>query len=140
MEKVDVMQLAQKMNRAGVPGEYRPGISRLLSHIWKEVAKGKPVTQQRVDEIIGRLGVSKSEAEIFLGKMAERDENDNIIGILGLSQDVKWAHRLKVNGVELRTWCAWDQLFLAQVLSQTVHGESTCPGFAKTNQHHHRAG
>ena len=127
MDPVSIRQLADKMNRAGVPGDYGTDMSRLLNHIWKEIARGKPVTPNRVNEIVDKLGVSSNEAETFLRKMAERDENDNIIGILGLSQDAKWAHRLKVNGIELRTWCAWDQLFLAQVLNQTVHGESTSP-------------
>ena len=123
----DIKKLADKMNRAGVPGDYGPDMSRLLSRIWKEVAGGRPVTQKRVDEIVNDLGVAKDESEAFLRKMAERDENDNIIGILGLSQDAKWAHSLNVNGVALRSWCAWDQFFLAQVLNQTVIGESACP-------------
>ena len=95
----DIKKLADKMNRAGVPGDYGPDMSRLLSRIWKEVARGKPVTHKRVDEIVIGLGVSKAESEAFLRKMAERDDNDNITGILGLSQDDKWAHRLDVNGV-----------------------------------------
>ena len=102
-------------------------MSRLLVQIMKEVAKSKPVVQRRVDIIVRKLRAPKSEAERFLRQRAERDDADNIIGILGLSQDNKWAHHLNVNGVELHTWCAWDQLFLAQVLNQTVHGESTCP-------------
>ena len=40
-----ISELAQKMNRASVPADYGPDNSRVLSRIWKEVAKGKPVTQ-----------------------------------------------------------------------------------------------
>jgi alkylmercury lyase len=127
MNRVDVALLAEKMNRAGVPGDFGPDMSRLLNHMWQEVAKGKPVTRQRIDEIVDGLKILSAEAEVFLRKMAERNENDDIIGILGLSQDITWAHRLDVNGVSLRTWCAWDQLFLAQVLHQTVRGRSTSP-------------
>jgi hypothetical protein len=40
-----ISELAQKMNRAGIPADYGPDNSHVLSRIWKEVAKGKPVTQ-----------------------------------------------------------------------------------------------
>ena len=127
MEKTAIKQLADKMNRAGVPGDYTPDMSRLLSRMWREIARGKPVTPKRVNANAKELGISASEAETFLDKMAEKDDDGNIIGILGFSQDFRWAHRLTVNGIELRTWCAWDQFFLAQVLGKTVFGESTCP-------------
>ncbi len=42
---VNINELALKMNRAGIPADYGPDNSRVLSRIWKEVAKGKPVTQ-----------------------------------------------------------------------------------------------
>ncbi len=127
MSKVDVIKLADKMNRAGVPGDYGPQMSRLLSLIWKEVAKGNPVTTKRAAAIAAKIGAPASESEAFLQKMAEKDDAGNIIGILGLSQDESWAHGLTVNGVPLRSWCAWDQFFLAQVLGQTVFGESESP-------------
>jgi hypothetical protein len=111
MTGVDVAGLAEKMNRAGVPGDFGPDMSRLLNHMWQEIAKGKPVTRQRVGEIVDSQKVPGAESEVFLQKMAERNENDDIIGILGLSQDVSWAHCLDVYGVSLRTWCAWDLFF-----------------------------
>ena len=40
----DISELALKMNRAGVPADYGPDNSRVLSRIWKEIAKGQPVT------------------------------------------------------------------------------------------------
>jgi hypothetical protein len=127
MKKNAIKQLADKMNRAGVPGDYTTDMSRLLNRMWRETARGKPVTPERVSTIAGEMAISASEAKTFLDKMAEKDDNDNVIGIMGLSQDSHWAHRLTINGRELRTWCAWDQFFLAQVLGETVLGESTCP-------------
>ncbi len=124
---VNIAELARKMNRAGVPADYGPDNSKVLSRIWKEVAKGKPVTQSQVDKIIAELGVPKGKANEFLKKMAERDEKGNIVGILGLTQGTQWAHHFKVNGAELRTWCAWDTLFMAQVLGQTAQVVSESP-------------
>jgi hypothetical protein len=127
MIKVNVKELAEKMNRAWVPGDYGPHMSRLLIRTWQEIAKGKPVTPGRTSTIIDKLGIPAAGAEAFLQKMAEKDDDGNIVGILGLSQDNNWAHKLTVNGIPLRSWCAWDQFFLAQVLDQTVLGESKCP-------------
>jgi hypothetical protein len=41
----NIAELAKKMNRAGVPADYGPDNSKVISRIWKEIAKGKPVTQ-----------------------------------------------------------------------------------------------
>jgi alkylmercury lyase len=37
------------------------------------------------------------------------------------------AHRFLVNGQTLYTWCAWDSLFIPQILGKTARVESTCP-------------
>ena len=124
---IDIDALAQKMKRAGVPADYGLDNSKVLSRIWKEIAKGKPVTPAQTDKIIGELKVPKAAADEFLKKMAEFDEQGNIIGILGLSQGKTWAHKFIVNGNELRTWCAWDTLFMAQVLGVTANVISESP-------------
>ena len=59
--------------------------------------------------------------------MAERDDKGDIIGILGLSQGRTWTHRFIVNGNELRTWCAWDTLFMPQCLGMTASVISESP-------------
>lgn len=37
------------------------------------------------------------------------------------------AHRFTVNGWTLYTWCAWDTLFLPELIGETARVESTCP-------------
>jgi alkylmercury lyase len=126
LEHPAITAIAVNMNLAGVPEDYGPAMSRLLKHIWKEVAKGKPITQARVNEIIEELGVSPTEASAFLDNKAEHDAGDDIVGILGLSQDPAWAHRFTIDEVELRTWCAWDPLFLVQFLDKKAKVKSAC--------------
>jgi alkylmercury lyase len=131
MNKRDIGRLAEKMNRAGVPADYGPDNSRVLSRTWKEIAKGKPVTPDTVEKYIRELGVPAAGAQAFLDKMAERDEDGNIIGILGMSQGKTWSHKFFVNGNELRTWCAWDTLFLPQCVGQTAEVVSESPVLKK---------
>jgi len=36
-------------------------------------------------------------------------------------------HSFRVDGQQLYTWCAWDALFIPQIINKTAHVESTCP-------------
>jgi alkylmercury lyase len=119
--------MAQNMNKVGIPADYGPKLSRFLIDIWRSIAAGKPVLPAKVYDIASGLGISKDEADQFLAKVAERDESNNVIGALGLTQNDKWMHVFVVNGASLRTWCAWDTLFLPQVLRRTATVESESP-------------
>ncbi len=52
-----------------------------------------------------------------------------MIGYWGLSIPAAFAspHRMNINGRTLSAWCAWDTLFLPQLLGQTVLVESVSP-------------
>jgi alkylmercury lyase len=53
--------------------------------------------------------------------------NDNhIIGYWGLAIE-QMGHRFEVDGKELYTWCAWDTLFIPEIIGKTARVESTCP-------------
>ncbi len=127
MSEVNVSEMALNLNKAGIPADYGPKLSRLLIGIWRSVAEGHPVPPAKVYEMASNLGVSREETDQFLAKVAERDDNNNVIGALGLTQSDKWEHRFVVNGASLRTWCAWDALFLPQVLKRTANIESESP-------------
>jgi alkylmercury lyase len=127
MASASIMQMAKVLNTIGVPADYGPDLSRLLIRMWREVGKGAPVAKSDVNRIIAELAVPKDKAEPFLRQMCERNPKDDIIGILGLSQVPTWHHRFAVNGVELRTWCAWDTLFLPPLLKQTAEIASASP-------------
>jgi alkylmercury lyase len=123
---VDVTEIARKLNAAGVPPDFGPDHSRLLVKLWRAVATGNPVTPNRIDEIIGELGVPRAAALEFLQWVSERDEHDNIVGLVGLSQN-EWGHRLYVGDTKLHTWCAWDAMFMPPMIDQTVTIESESP-------------
>jgi hypothetical protein len=49
---IDIDAMAKKMNRAGAPADYGLDNSKVLSRIWKEIARGKLVTPSRTEKII----------------------------------------------------------------------------------------
>lgn len=41
-------------------------------------------------------------------------------------------HRMRLPGREVRAWCAWDTLFLPELIGETVTVESPCPTTGET--------
>ena len=126
-ESPSIEEIAMNLNDAGIPPDFGDGNSRLLIKMWRTLGQGQPVTQQMTAQIAEGLGIPFERADEFLRQITERDSNDNIIGLVGLSLNQEWAHRLIVNGRPLRTWCAWDTLFLPAMLGETVVVESESP-------------
>ena len=54
------------------------------------------------------------------------DDEKNVAGFWGLALG-EMPHRFKVDGRQLYTWCAWDSLFIPELLGKTAEVESTCP-------------
>jgi len=58
------------------------------------------------------------------------DDENKVVGFWGLSLD-ETQHHFQVNGKGLYTWCAWDALFIPQLLGKTAQVQSRC---AVTNE------
>src|SRR5712692_9245463 len=119
-------QLAEALREAGIRQAFTPDVSRLTVRLWREIARGGPVSPQRVEQIASALDIEQQTAHEVLDKMCERDGEGNVVGIAGLSQN-QHPHRFTVNGIRLATWCAWDSLFLPVMLQQTALVSSRCP-------------
>ena len=132
MNNERVTEIASKLRAVGIPPDFGPDRSRLLIQTYRALAKGRPLTADQVNEIVTDLGINQDEAHGFLRDMTERDADDNIIGVIGLSLNEEWVHRFYVNGASLRNWCAWDSLFIAPLLKQTVTIESDSPETKET--------
>lgn len=95
-------------------------------HLYRRLSQGHPVppieltTAVRVPEheIIGRL---RAWPGVYY------DDNGCVIGFWGLTIR-PMPHRLRRNGVALYAWCAWDTLFLSELIGGQVDIESTCRG------------
>jgi len=105
---------------------YTSGQRRLLIQIVRELAHGRPITSEQVDQWIAALGLEHDAAHQFLGELTERDANDRIVGAIGLSLE-DHPHRLTVEGVSLSAWCALDTLFLPALLQRTATIASPSP-------------
>ncbi len=121
------IEIAEKLNQAGVPPKFEPDVSQLLIKVIRTVAEGQPVNDEQVSSIVAEIEIDEARAEEFLRAVTERDDDDNIIGIVGLTQNPNWAHRFNVNGNSLRTWCAWDTLYIPLLLNRTATVESESP-------------
>ena len=122
-----VDEMVSGLNAMGIPPDFGPGRSRLLLRVLKRLACGRPVTRDQVDQMAADLDMSPEEAHGFLAGVCERDAEGRILGSMGLSLNEQWVHHFYVNGTQLRTWCAWDSLFLPPLLKRTASIVSRSP-------------
>ncbi len=128
MSTAQIPEIAMQLDKAGIPPEFGPDHSRLLVRAWRALAKGRPISSAQLDQMVSGLAISARDTRQFLRGLIERDSADNIVGIFGLSLNHKWRHRFRLDSGSLRTWCAWDALFLPPILNETVIIESDSPG------------
>lgn len=93
--------------------------------LYRLLADGEPVTCVQLAE---RLNVPLDAAAGALRRVPNVRYNaqDRIIGYGGLSVEPT-AHRFEAGGRVLYTWCAWDALFLPEILDANARVESRCP-------------
>ena len=96
--------------------------------LYRELAKGTPV---RRGQLASTLGIQTSEVNEALDSdalscLTFHDDQKAIVGFGGLAV-VEMGHKLIVNGQKLYTWCAWDALFIPELLDTTAEVESICP-------------
>jgi len=107
---------------------FTPEEQQVAVTVYGELAKGTPVS---VEQLARALGVATEQAGELLGRpslqvMAYRDEQGRLIGFGGLAV-APMHHTFAVNGRTLWTWCAWDSLFIPEILGQPARVESADP-------------
>ena len=99
----------------------------MLLGLYRLVAEGAPVTCERLSD---RFGIDRDSVQGVLDSVAssrfQYDEAGAIIAFAGLSQ-VPTPHRFEFAGHELFTWCAFDALFLPELLEGPARVSSLCP-------------
>jgi alkylmercury lyase len=116
-------QLARAIG--GARSALGPDQQRIALGVYRLLAEGKPLAPATAAT---RLNVTAAEVDRVLNgwPAAIRDDDGRLTGYGGLSL-TETAHRFDVNGRRLHTWCAWDSLFLPELLQASAHVRSTCP-------------
>ena len=106
--------------------DYDPLDTKLLIRIWNALADGRPVSAEHCARIVSELGNDAASAQRFLDTVCERNPAGDIVGAVGLALEGH-PYRLRVNGVDLCTWCAVDTLFLPAMLGRRAEVSSVSP-------------
>jgi alkylmercury lyase len=124
----DLEQLAHAI--CGARTDLEPTDQRIALGIYRLLAEGRPVAPRAAAR---RLGVRVADVDYVLEgwPAAVHDEQGRVIGYGGLGLD-ETPHRLDVAGRRLYGWCAWDTLFLPELLGAGADVKSTCPATGKS--------
>lgn len=103
--------------------------SALAVSLLRLLARGEPVA---IGTLAERVGRRTGEVAAWRDRSAtvERDAEGRVTAFSGLTLEPT-AHRFTVDDVELHTWCAFDTLFLPELLDRPARVESTCPATAR---------
>ena len=107
---------------------FSPEEQRAAVALYRELAKGKPVDANQ----LGRaLGISSADAQALLQSDAVKgfiypDDQGRVLGFGGLAA-APMHHRFEVDGRTLWTWCAWDSLFIPEILGRSARVTSPDP-------------
>ena len=105
-----------------------PTQQQLSLELYRLLAGGQPVPRALLAQRLGFTVETVSQVlEAWPGVFF--DQQQRIVGYWGLSLPVAYdsPHKLAIDGQRLSAWCAWDTLFLPQLLGKTANVESTSP-------------
>lgn len=101
---------------------------RLGLALYRQLARGQPVHLESVAAVVGLSAeaVATLANRDPLRALIYRDDRDRAVGFAGLAV-LPMPHRFAVDGTQVYTWCAWDSLFLPELLQKRALVESVCP-------------
>jgi alkylmercury lyase len=107
---------------------FSPEEQRAAVALYQELAKGKAVD---ADQLGRALGVSSAESRTLLQREPMKcftyaDDRGRVLGFGGLAV-APMHHRFVVDGRALSTWCAWDSLFIPEILGRPAQVASAGP-------------
>jgi alkylmercury lyase len=93
--------------------------------LYRRLADGVPVSPGALAEHVGR---ERADVEEALGHWPGvlSSEDGSVIAFCGLAIH-EMAHQFRVDGCRLFTWCAWDALFIPELIGRTAEVESNSP-------------
>lgn len=105
--------------------ELTPDQQNISLQLYRTLAEGRPVSPARIAATL-RLAEPGVRAILDGWPGVYYDDDRCVIGYWGLAVR-EMDHRFEVEGKILYTWCAWDSLFLPELIRMTARVESSCP-------------
>jgi alkylmercury lyase len=107
---------------------FSPKEQRVAIALYEELAKGQAIDAVQLG---GAFGVSLAETRALLQHdsiktFSYADGEGRLLGFGGLAV-APMHHRFAVDGRELSTWCAWDSLFIPEILGRSAQVTSADP-------------
>jgi alkylmercury lyase len=105
-----------------------PEQQRIAQHIYHLIAAtARPVT---VSQIADSAGSSPKLVEESLRSwpLVLRDDQERVVGFWGIhAEQITPTHAIDVDGTTVYAWCAWDTLFITEILGRQTQVISTDP-------------
>ena len=113
----EIIETASRLDETG----QRIGVALI-----RRLARSAPVA---AGVLAGDAGLPEAEVAGRLDRMpgVYRDEAGRVVGYFGITVLEMGRHRLHLDGHTVSAWCAWDTLFLPDVIGRTVQVTSRTP-------------
>ena len=105
---------------------------QLARTLYQLLALGKPVTFTEIAKILSRSTEEVVEALNNWPGVFFNDDNE-VIGFWGIAVQ-PMGHRMEIDGITSYAWCAWDSLFIPEMVGTAAQVTSKCEQTGETIQ------
>ena len=100
---------------------------RIVVWTHRLLARGEPVSPAEIADAAG-VPAERAEESLRSWPGVFWDDHKRVVGFWGLAVGrLEPTHRIEVDGRTVYGWCAWDTLFLTEILGKETHVESGDP-------------
>ncbi|HZE91347.1 MAG TPA: organomercurial lyase MerB [Rhizobacter sp.] len=122
METSTFVEIAERLSTANLLRN-KDGSADLLLPLLREIAKGSPVSREKLAAVLG-WPLGRVAAALDQTPNTEYDDDGNIVG-MGLTLR-ETPHVFEIDGRRLYTWCALDALMFPALIGKTACVQSHC--------------
>jgi alkylmercury lyase len=92
----------------------------------------EPVTVSQIAESAG-VPIARVEESLRAWPLVLRDDQERVVGFWGIhAEHVTPTHAIEVDGTTVYAWCAWDTLFITEILGRPTRVTSNDPHTGET--------
>jgi alkylmercury lyase len=101
---------------------------RIAKHVYDQIAAtARPVAVGQIAEGVG-LPVEFVDESLRSWPLVLWDDEGRVVGFWGIhAEPISPTHVMEVDGSTVYTWCAWDTLFITEILGRPTKVTSTDP-------------